>query len=126
METVKFLNKSGKQVIIIDPVPEFNFEVPIELSKNYKITGKSVCENLKISDYYERNHEFFDALKSINEDNYTRVELLEKFCNTGECLAYNADGLPLYNDGNHLTALGQSYVADDIKFSIVDLLKQKK
>jgi peptidoglycan/LPS O-acetylase OafA/YrhL len=108
----------GKRVVLVYPVPEVGWDVPVFLSKLIAVhanidrplsTSYEVFKNRSIDAYRA-----FDAIP--DNINLLRVKPEEILCNTriqARCVA-ERNGIPLYRDSNHLSLLGASMLSDDI------------
>ena len=108
--TLQAMKASGKRVIIIGPVPEFGFSVPIALAKSALFGRAPDSLRLPIEGYQARNADVFRTFESMSGD-VDYVDVSELLCRDGWCYPYDDNHMPLYNDGNHLDGLGLDVVA---------------
>ena len=106
IDTVSFLAENNKRVIIITPVPEYDFSVPAAMAKVKLFEGNMSSLSLPIREYHERNKEFFSALESDLSANVSILSIERFFCDEENCLPYDDENIPLYTDGNHLSETG--------------------
>ena len=107
----------GKSVILVYPVPEQGWDVPVHMAKNLLYSGKIEDISVDFASYKARNHpvtEAFDALG--NHPKLHRVRPADVLCDTfvkGRC-AGSLDSTPLYYDDDHLSNTGAELLAPDI------------
>ena len=121
LSTSDTLSGGGKQILVIEPVPEYEYRVPNALAKRFLLKGEAVTEPLELANYFERNREFFEVLGKADSHGVQVIRVYDDFCDDTECVPYTANGLPLYHDGNHLSELGLTYILDEIVDKIVEL-----
>ena len=119
-ETVSILASSKKKVLIIHPVPEYNFRVPqVALVANARgIDTRNWT--LKRSAYDLRNEGVFRAFDAL-EGNVSFVGTWKYLCEENTCLPFDERGFPLYSDGNHLVTEGMR----DIVAAIIESLNSE-
>jgi peptidoglycan/LPS O-acetylase OafA/YrhL len=108
-EIIERLLKSGKRVLILEPIPE----LPIHISKGtapFSIYGQSTLLDLTTStskEYYEQRHKFIlDKLRSMKEvDNLILINVYELLCHDLGCPAVIGDNA-IYFDDDHLSIEG--------------------
>jgi len=86
------------------------------------INRKASSPALKYQDYIERNREFFVALDNLQYLGFARINIANHFCSSTECVPFNDEGLPLYNDFNHLNKIGLEYVSSNIADVAIEAL----
>lgn len=111
---------ANKSVIIVYPVPEVGWNVPVQLEKEYMFSGRhDVLPDLSTSyELYERrNSEAIKVLDGLGvKDGIYRVKPEDVLCNTyykDRCAA-SFGGSPLYFDNNHLSFAGAKLISDQI------------
>jgi peptidoglycan/LPS O-acetylase OafA/YrhL len=105
-------------LLITYPVPETGWNIPHLNGKNILFNGGF---KLQISTSFEkykiRNSFVLNILDSIgNHPKLSRVKPAEIFCDTyflGRCIA-QVDGVPFYNDGDHLSDAGAALLTNEI------------
>jgi hypothetical protein len=117
--TVTELEKLGRKVVIISPIPEIGYGVPSAVFIAV-ITGRDAAGIIAPSyqEFAERNKGVFEILQDITT-NHKRVELIDitsAFCDQSKCSITRDDKL-LYCDTNHLSSFGSSYISN--KFDII-------
>ncbi len=113
---VSDLLNSGKRVILVYPVPEVGWNVPIYASKKFlHSTENSITTNYET--YLQRNATAIKALDSLGmHDNLVRIHPDKTLCNTsakGRCNAVS-NGVPLYYDEDHLSNVGAALLTNEI------------
>jgi hypothetical protein len=121
--TIEFLESHGKSVLIIEPVPEYEYSVPLALSKSVMGGWSREKLRLPLRQFDLRNKEFFDAIKQLDSESVDKFDVKSYFCDETDCSPYSSTGLPLYNDGNHLTQLGLEMVQEQL---IRDILNRNE
>jgi peptidoglycan/LPS O-acetylase OafA/YrhL len=123
--------QQGHPLIIIYPVPEMGFNVPLIMQKKlfYFVKDKKVpILAINYEKYKKRNELIFQILDGIQGPNIYRVYPDKFFCNTiiaHKCVANNKDHL-FYFDSNHLSVEGSKYVVNDIMKVIQQIEVNKK
>jgi hypothetical protein len=111
--------QKGHPLIIIYPVPEMGFNVPLIMQKKlfYFVKDKKVpILAIDYEKYKKRNELIFQILDGIQGPNIYRVYPDKFFCNTiiaHKCIANDKDHL-FYFDSNHLSVEGSKYIVNDI------------
>lgn len=105
-DTIAMLEAAGKDVFILEPVPEYDFPVPDALAKALLYERDYETFHLPMSQYRKRNQEFFDTLSKLSVAEANIIGVKDFFCNDEVCIPYTPDGMPLYSDENHLSVLG--------------------
>jgi len=110
------LLKGGKRVILVYPVPEVGWDVPIYASKKLLHSNdSSVTTNYET--YLKRNATAIETLDSLGiHKNLVRIRPDKALCNTsvkGRCNAVS-NGVPLYYDEDHLSNAGAELLANEI------------
>jgi peptidoglycan/LPS O-acetylase OafA/YrhL len=96
-------------VVFIDPVPTWNLHIPKAMYKT-KLGLKSDLSQTK-NDYLEKYGMIFQDLNSFDFSNFSRVRIVDAFCNP-ECMYSSKNDKPLYFDSGHLTLTGSSVLRD--------------
>jgi hypothetical protein len=103
--TVGEFTAGNRQLILIGPIPEPLFNVPLTMTRAL-IEGKSDSASIPRSAFDRRDGEVLNAL--ADADRQARVKLIyphRALCNAIRCFA-SADGHALYVDDNHLSPQG--------------------
>lgn len=121
-DTIAMFKEAGKRVLLVEPTPEYEFSVPKALAKSmmFRLGVPRASLELSIGHYQERTVEFFDALYYVGVDAGQVFSSAKYFCDMKSCRPYSSDGLPLYNDGNHLNQLGLQLLEEDLFLFIQD------
>ncbi|PMR76967.1 acyltransferase family protein [Billgrantia endophytica] len=122
-ETVDQLVKDGKRVVLVYPVPEVGWDVPVLLAKE-RIFG--IERETPLSTSYElfreRAETSYRQLSRVEEDeNVLKIYPAELLCDTyltGRCSAQFEDEL-FYYDSNHLSVVGASMLVDHMFHKMV-------
>jgi hypothetical protein len=117
-KTNKDLLSSDKKVILIYPVPETGWDVPIVLAKTLLFNGGEIpALTTSYEVYKERNAEAIDAFDSIpNNKNLIRIKPDKILCDTfiaNRCITHIGSS-SLYYDDDHLSNAGAKLVVDEI------------
>ncbi|SDJ35757.1 acyltransferase family protein [Aliiruegeria lutimaris] len=103
-ETVAALRANHRRVVILGPVPEAGWDVPIRMARSALTFGRPTPEPLSRAAHLARSGRTETLLARVaDSDEGTRhISLSGVFC--GEfCRTTDANGIPLYSDDNHLT-----------------------
>lgn len=117
-KTATDLLAAGHRVVLVYPVPEVGWNVPIHLAREIQF-GFDRDEPLSTSHdiFRERTAQSYQQLDLLEDDqNLIRVRPEAIFCNTfvaERCVAQVA-GEPLYFDGHHVNTKGAALIADQI------------
>lgn len=119
-DTVAFLVKAGKKVVIFNDVPRFPF--PAERCKYFADeVGRSTCD---ISKWSIVRYELYYAatLERLANDypNVRYLSLRDLFCADNSCSMVNDDVL-MFRDAHHLNILGSKFVGRKILEQLPDL-----
>lgn len=120
-EIIKSLNlivSSGRNLIIVYPIPEMGWEIPTHLARSILERG-SVAKfdaSVGIDSFFQRNEAAFAALDMVGGEGFTgtvaRVYPHEILCEQ-RCLAH-FNGIPLYFDDDHLSKFGADLIVPEI------------
>ncbi len=119
--TFDTLSKSGKNIIIVYPVPEFK-------QHSYNWIGKQVLFNdipnvnaaastlptISMLDYKKRNKDIFEVFERYSSPNIIYFPVNDLFCSEQQCSQFDASDNVLYSDSNHLNYDGASLVIKKI------------
>jgi peptidoglycan/LPS O-acetylase OafA/YrhL len=105
-DTVLALASAGKEVVLVYPVPEVAYDVPLILAR-YRWQGHDPSLFTNPADYFFKRNDFVMKVLDGLGDSPTiqRVYPHERLCANGKCLVYE-DGRPLCADSNHLSLPG--------------------
>jgi len=125
--TVTRLMNSGKQVIIVYPVPRPACNVPDYLAR-FSVSGRPLPETVKSGDYFIEEQVVLNALDAIpHHDRVLRVYPHTLLLQNDEVRIMHA-GNPLYYDARHLSPPGAWYLKDIFEpiFEIMSLHPESK
>lgn len=112
------LRASGKQVLLVKSVPEYEFSVPKYLGKLALTNGTtSLPENRRITSekFGARNAEAQNAFSATKLQDWAMVvEPYASMCGKGVCDYLDADGNVLYTDSSHLSYFGARLIVDEM------------
>ena len=102
--TVDRLVASGRQVVLLGPVPEPGFNVPRDTARR-RLIGLDPRPPLKRSAFDARARHTEDLLRHVaaRSASVRFVPLSDLFCDRETCRRFAADGTPLFIDDDHLT-----------------------
>jgi peptidoglycan/LPS O-acetylase OafA/YrhL len=124
-ETLTRMFKANKKVLFVIDVPELGFNPrtcfvtrPIVISSKIRMP----CAVAR-SDYDLRSSKFKDMIYSIAKDFPELIvyDPTNDFCDTNYCYATN-DGIPLYNDFDHLNGYGSHFLIQKMTLQL-EMLK---
>jgi peptidoglycan/LPS O-acetylase OafA/YrhL len=108
--TVDSLERAGRRVWIVAPVPETNADVPAVLARARRV-GRTVDIDPRLSDYLARQRNVFAELDRLRERPGVHVLLPhERLCEGERCRVVLNEGDALYFDTNHLSHAGVALV----------------
>lgn len=109
-ETIAWLQDSGSQVVVVNSVPEVSFDVTSTLDRAERL-GLDAPSGPTLPEFAERNATTDRLLRAAAEHEAVRlVHPSEALCGPARCRIAEG-GEPLYEDDNHLTALGAQAIA---------------
>ena len=93
----------GRKVYIVASVPEMLGDVPAEIARGHMLGRPPVLEP-SLASFFERQNAVFSILGEVEDTHSVEVLFPHRLlCNDAVCPA-SKDGMPLYFDGDHLTA----------------------
>lgn len=108
--TVTRLQKGGKRIWLVAPVPEIGFLVPSVFGRAVR-WGTAEPLGPSISDYTQRNRAVLTELTDLDSRSNVSVLFVQPtLCPHDRCLIQQ-EGVTLYSDSNHLSLLGSRLVA---------------
>ena len=121
IRTFDALKNSGKQIIIVEPVPEFN-------SSPYDMMGRAILYDSKIklaeaakglkplsvAEYLKRNDDVLSIFRTYTDENIRYENTSKHFCDELNCYQFNKNGTPLYSDFNHVNYYGAQLIVEAI------------
>ncbi|MEO1362183.1 MAG: acyltransferase family protein [Pseudomonadota bacterium] len=116
-QQVRDLLAAGKRVILLYPVPEQGWNVPLVLAKTRFFSGKEVDLSVSHASFRARNAQVIAAFDALpDHPGLFRVEPEAVFCDTfvpGRCVG-SMDQKALYYDDDHLSNYGASYIVPEV------------
>jgi len=125
VDSLNAIVASGRNLIIVYPVPELGWDAPKLLSKHLRFSDIKLTQSLgavAYTSFLERNKNAYLTLDKVGGlKSVERIYPSDTLCNPelDLCLAH-MDGIPLYYDDDHLSP----YAADIISRHILSLLAQ--
>jgi len=137
--TIEILLDQGHKIVLIYPIPEVGWDVPMEIVARSSAQATGLYSNLPIPHlirkrllpgedgwpldrpvttshkrYLERTRSSFEALDSINDARILRVYPDDIFCDDFDrCLAHNQEDI-FYTDDDHLSSVGANILVQEI------------
>lgn len=107
--TLEKIASAGKDVVIILPVPEFEFYVPSAANPKAPFVNDT-ARHLSLEDYFARSHDIREILISTAATHQVAiVDPTDTLCDDATCYPYD-DQHAFYIDGNHLSYHGASLI----------------
>jgi peptidoglycan/LPS O-acetylase OafA/YrhL len=111
-ELVATLRAGGKRVILIAPIPVFDFDPPALLGTRNEWRQSTLDIGLPTRVYRQQNEQAFDMLNSIQSTAQDLVLPQSVFCDPEMCRSYSAGQGVLYFNSNHLSLVGAKVLVD--------------
>jgi hypothetical protein len=109
--TVSRLLSAGKKVVLVYPVPEVGYDVPLTLARMARDRRDVTSFTRPFSYFQQRQAPVFDALDRAGDSSLiVRIYPHRLLCDGVRCIVY-AGGKPLYRDDDHLSPAGADFVA---------------
>ena len=108
------LSKNTKKLVIIYPVPNYEYNVPELYIRGIKNWNDEISQDYNI--WTKKAEKSYEVLDSLNGDNIKRLLSEEIFCNTyikNKCVAALGENL-FYTDDNHLSKEGTKLLSEKI------------
>ncbi|WP_158275484.1 acyltransferase family protein [Maritimibacter sp. 55A14] len=111
------LAEEGKTVVLIYPIPEAGWDVPMHLAK---MVLRGMDDRPRLSIPYDavlqRNASVIEVFDSIQQERIIRVRSGLVFCDPGanRCFQESESNIPLYRDPDHLTHEGAEMLAAEV------------
>ncbi|MEL7110626.1 MAG: acyltransferase family protein [Pseudomonadota bacterium] len=103
--TLSHLSSPGRRIVILGPVPEVTFDVPIEYARA-ELLNANTMRSLPYNTHLARVSQtegIFEKL-AASDPNIEYISLSSLLCDEIECRVVSEDGVPLYTDDDHLSA----------------------
>ncbi len=110
--TIRAIREAGADVLIVSPVPEFNFNVSSAVLRQALI-GVPAPKTRRAEVDLRQSYVMPAMLAAGKEDGVGVIDTDDMLCDAVTC-AYERNGLPLYEDANHLNAIGAELVTATI------------
>jgi peptidoglycan/LPS O-acetylase OafA/YrhL len=109
--TVDRLVNAGKTVILVYPIPETGYDIPVTLG-SLALRGQDPDQFTRPFEYFRRRQKFvFEVFDGMGDSSrIKRVYPHERLCDASRCIVSVA-GRPLYQDSDHLSPAGADYLA---------------
>jgi lysophospholipase L1-like esterase len=107
--TIGALKRAGKRVIVVGPLPEYDFPVTDSVVRVGWYKSDITALRLPRIEYDARKHDAVSAFEKVRA-NIVLVDPAQVMCDQAWCYPYNRKLQPNYGDGNHLSAWGQAAV----------------
>lgn len=112
--TIDELGAKRIGIIIVGPVPEYNFDVPrVALKFSMLSTGVNDEFRQTADAYATRSAGFFAALAK-DSNSFVFIDVWPLICDEYFCSPFSSEGYPLYNDGNHMVRDGMVKIVEEI------------
>lgn len=110
--TVSRLRSGGKRVIVVGPIPVFDFDPPALLGIRHAWQQSPMDKGLPVQTYRERNQQAFTMLSNIPSQAHDVVFPQSVLCDAGMCRSYAEGQGVLYFNSNHLSLAGAKVLVD--------------
>lgn len=117
-EVIELSKSAGIKVYFIEPVPTWNESIPAYMYQKLKDENRPSIRQTK-NDYLNANSEQARFLRSINDDNFTLLPIVDYFCNP-DCEYSSSEGKPFYHDLHHLTITGSEQLKEVLNKILLD------
>lgn len=112
--TISALKATGKQIVVVYPIPETGYNIPTTLARIITKGGDPATFTRPVAYYDQRHRVMIDVLDALPYgNNLHRVQPRALLCPAGNCSVY-ANGVPLYYDDDHLSLEGARRLAPSI------------
>lgn len=115
-KTVNALLAAKKQIIIVNPVPEFHQDAYLYVAQKILVgDAETISEastslpTISLKQYKDRNAEVFDVFSNY-QGVITFVDVSDLFCDQTLCRQNGNTNMPLYSDTNHVNELGAKQI----------------
>lgn len=105
MVTVEEIIATGREVVILGPIPEVGLDVPNLMARREMLRWTAQPPELTEADFVERAEKTEEILMRVaaNFDGARYLRLSDLFCADGTCSLTDQNGLPLYIDDDHIS-----------------------
>jgi hypothetical protein len=109
-KTVRRLTDAGKRVVLVYPIPEAGYPVPLVLARLVASGREPGSFMIPIAGFEDRSQFINRVLDEVNEGAVVRIYPKKRLCSEHSCKVF-AGRDPLYVDGDHLSDAGAEYIA---------------
>jgi len=114
--TIDGLLSSGKYIVLVYPIPEAGWTVPLYMARASVL--RKELSNYQLSTSYElykkRHEKVISLFDSYSGDKVFKVRPSDILCNEGGRCLVARYGAPLYDDNNHPSAVLSELIADQV------------
>lgn len=110
----------GHKIVVVYPVPKFDYHVPRKIFNLYKNNKNNLNESLKdeslqlkFIDFKRDFNNVYDYLDKHQAENIIRIYPEDAICNSEFCLPFSEENL-YYKDDHHLSYQGSKLIVDQI------------
>lgn len=105
--SVAALREAGKQVLLVDPFPEYGYPVPAALAQRLQREAPLNELGQSVARYREQQRDALALLERLGKQpGVSRLRTAEWLCRTDHCDVLQPPLQPLYFDDNHLSLSG--------------------
>lgn len=122
-ETCVRLRAMGKNVVILESIPEFRHSVYDYSCREKLVPWFASGNKLTLDDFSARQIHVLKIWKDFKENNLANFIAIEKALRNGECYRDSINGVLLYNDSNHLSMSGAEYVTETLGSELISWMK---
>ena len=112
-EMSNLIKEQKKKLIIIGPIPDYEYSIPLQIYKKLKFSEKLEVKNIK---YYKElfKKEIIFSESISDGDSVVYLDALKAFCLPDCQIRDQASGNLFYFDSGHLTVTGASFLISKI------------
>jgi hypothetical protein len=111
-DVVSKLRSGGKRVMIVAPIPVFDFDPPALLGIRNEWQQTKIDIGLPTQIYSEKNEQALKMLNNIQSAEKDIIYPQRVFCDADLCRSYIKDKSVLYFNSNHLSLKGAKLLVD--------------
>jgi peptidoglycan/LPS O-acetylase OafA/YrhL len=111
-QVVSRLRSGGKRVVLVAPIPVFDFDPPALLGIRNEWRQLTLDIGLPTQVYRAQNAQVFQFLSHLNAPDRDLVLPQRVLCDAELCRSYSADHGVLYFNSNHLSLMGAKVLVD--------------
>jgi len=112
-KSIAGLREAGKHVVLVAPMPTYDYPVPQALGMQEFWGGSGPTKDvLERSAHHQRHARLFDALGVMRgRDRFTLFDPADVLCASGQCVT-SADGKAMYFDSHHVSLSGAARLSE--------------